>query len=314
MHNNNPLINSGMEFIGDKNCLSTKQKTLIVLGVARGGTSLLSGSLHNLNIFTGDLSVKPVFEDAKLAKAFESKDDKLVDEILEMYNSQHDVWGFKRPSMISYIDEIHHKFRNPIYLIVFKDIFSISVRQKISMNLNVVDQLKNTLNNYNKIIEFINSSNPNAFLFSFDKILKNKEAFIDSLIHASGQKTDSENKQAALNFISPNPEEYLDITRISKSVGQIGEASEFRVVGWGKYKYSDEAATVELYINDKLIESKIANDFRQHTFDSGIHPSGHCGYFFDLTKKPLENGDKVSVKLSKDVNCLKHSNQIFKKQ
>ena len=51
------------------------EKTFLVIGSPRGGTSMLCGCLHHLGIFTGDESKPSVFEDKRLSKAFERKAD-----------------------------------------------------------------------------------------------------------------------------------------------------------------------------------------------------------------------------------------------
>jgi len=117
-----------------------------------------------------------------------------------------------------------------------------------------------------------------------------------------------------LKLSKGNPKVNLNTSRIIKSIGAIGRINETRVIGWGKYTHSDEAANAELYINDKLVQTKLAKDFRQHLLDAKVHPTGHCGYLFDLKDSPLKNGDKVAVKLADDIDFLKNSNQIFKKK
>lgn len=308
------LSNSGVKYIGKEGALKENKKTLIVVGVARGGTSLISGSLDHLGVFTGDLSRKPVFEDVRLANAFENDNTKAAT-IIEEYNEKHDIWSFKRPLSVNYIDQIDRLFRNPIYLFIFKDIFSISNRNTISMKLGVINGLVDAHDNYGKILAFIKNNNVNGFLFSYDKIMQNKKAFIDTLISLIGEdNVTNEQKNSAIMFIEPNSKEYLDSSRITKSIGQIGNISEFKVIGWGKYLFSDRPARIELYINDELKEVKLAKDFRKHTLDSKTHSTGECGFSFDLTNYPLKNGDKVSAKLTDDVMFLKNSDQIFKKK
>jgi len=308
------LNNTGIQFIGNQEKLKNDKKTFIVVGVARGGTSLIAGTLNHLGIFGGDASSAPVFEDMKLAMAFEKNHIVKAGNIIKEYNEKHTTWYFKRPASINYNDKLDKMCRNPIYLFIFKDIFSVSNRNSISMKLNIIRGLKKAHDDYSKIIEFISQNNLTGFLFSYEKIMLNKNSFVDTLIEIIGIKNiREEQKISALNFIEPNPKAYLDASRITKSKGQIGGVEETKVSGWGKYAYSHEPAEVELYINDKLIATTIAKDFRQHLIDDKIHPTGHCGYHFDLRHAPLKDGDKVAVKVKDDIIYLRNSNQIFKK-
>jgi len=307
------LNNTGIQFIGDKNKLLSKEKTLIVVGIARGGTSLIAGTLDHLGVFTGDLSRKPVFEDVRLASAFEENDMKKASNIVNEYNEKYTTWAFKRPGSINYNEKIDSLCRNPIYLFVFKDIFAVSNRNSISMKSDVLSGLQKAHQDYSKVLSFISNNDLTGFLFSYEKIMVNKEAFVDLLVDVIGEENVTPTqKKSALNFIEPNPKAYLNASRITRGIGQIGSVQKSRVIGWGKYIASEKTAIAELYINDKLVDAVEAKDFRQNALDNKIHSTGHCGYVFNL-KTPLNGGDKVSVKLSEDVEFLKNSNQIFKK-
>lgn len=306
------LNNKGVHYIGNSEALEKAEKTLIVVGVARGGTSLIAGTLYHLGIFTGDKSVPPVFEDVRLATVFETGDEDEAHRIIEAYNEDHEVWGFKRPAAIDYIDKLHEICRNPIYLFVFKDIFAIANRNRISMKLDLLEGLKKAHHDYEKTLNFITEKNVNGFLFSYEKIMENKKLFVDTMAGLAGEGCVSdEQKNAALHFIEPNPQPYLNASRITRSIGQIGGVEKNKVFGWGKYLYIDEPATVELYVNDNLVATTIAKDFRQNLLDKKVHPTGHCGYLFDLSKTPLKDGDKVSAKLKDDVLFLKGSDTTY---
>ena len=306
------LNNNGIRYIGDKKAIEQEQKTLIVIGVARGGTSLVAGTLDKLGVFTGKQSKPPVYEDVVLAEMFENANYNDAQKIINEYNVQNDIWLFKRPSIINYIDNVKKLFVNPIYLIIFKDIFSVSNRNSISMTTDTLQGLNKAHNDYSKILSFINKNEINGYLLSYEKIMQNTENFVETMITLLDTNIDATKKEEAIRFIEPNPKAYLDASRITKSIGRIGSIKKNEIIGWGKYLHTNEIAIAELYVNNKLIASTKAKDFRQHTLDKKIHSTGHCGYYFDLTKTPLKDGDIVSVKLSKDVVFLNGSNFIFK--
>lgn len=305
------LYNTGIHFVGNEADVFAPKKTLVVMGVARGGTSLISGALEKLGVFTGEQSTPPVYEDIQLATAFEKNDLQKVNEVIERYNSLHDIWAFKRPSSINYCDKMHKLLRNPVYLFIFKDMMSVSKRNSISMKYDFKEELVKSHKSYEKIINFIAGNELNAYFFSYDKIMQNKELFVDLLIKVVDPNIGAVKKQAALKFITPNPRAYLNVSRVTLGAGRVEEIDKFHVKGWGKYISSVEPAEVELYVNDKLVDKTIAKNFRKDLVDNKMHSTGHCGYVFQL-KDPLKNGDKISVKLSDDVNMLQNSNQIWK--
>lgn len=303
------LKNSGIDFIGDQSSLDEKQKTLVVIGVARSGTSLIAGSLEHLGVFTGARSRKPVFEDVTLANAIEDGKFTLAKNIIKKYNKEHDIWAYKRPASIELLDKLNIIFRNPIYLIVFKDMFSIANRNNISVKLDVIDGLKKAHVDYEKIINFISNTKINAFLFSYEKIMANKIAFMNILISMIGkEKISIEQEKSALIFIKPSPEDYLDATRTTRSKGFVKNIDKSMVSGWAMLLNSYTPVVVELYINGKYKMSNTANKIRLGLVEKGIHKTGTAGFIFDLKDSPLQEDDIIEVKVKDDIKFLKKSN------
>lgn len=299
------LSNKGIEFIGNSLSLEEKYKTIIVIGVARGGTSLIAGTLQHLGVFTGKKSAKPVFEDVLLASAFENNDLEKAKEIINNYNELYDIWAFKRPKSIDYIKNLDTLCRNPIYIFIFKDIFSISNRNNISMKQDIITGLKNAQNEYSKVLNFLSKKNDiNAFLISYEKLLTNQEVYINTLLKIINQDISKEKIALAYDFIEPNPKDYINASRITRSTGKIGAIKNNNVIGWAKYTYSNKIAKVELYINDKKVEDKEAKDFRPNILEEKKHPTGYCGFIFNLDKYKLKEGDIIKAKVSEDVLFL----------
>lgn len=294
-----------MEFFGDERVLEKEEKTLIVIGVARGGTSLIAGVLHHLGIYMGKGSHPPVFEDLHLSNSFEHLLKGSSKKIINEYNNNHKVWGFKRPGSIGYIEKLHKLCRNPIYLVVFKDIFSISNRNNISMKMDIMNGLKKAQNDYNKILNFISKKDINGFLFSYEKVMQNKENFVETIATLKKDECTIIQKQKALEFIKLNPQEYLNSSRITKGEGRVEHISNRHIKGWAKYSYMGKTAEVELYVNGKLKATTIADEFCQHTLDNKLHPTGKCGFSFNLSSYPLKKGDKIALKIKEDIIYFK---------
>ena len=60
------LVNTGLYPIGARP--TAGDKTIVVVGVARGGTSVVAGGLAAMGIFMGEKAYPPVFEDLRLTK------------------------------------------------------------------------------------------------------------------------------------------------------------------------------------------------------------------------------------------------------
>ena len=141
-----------------------------------------------------------------------------------------------------------------------------------------------------------------------------KENFINTLCGVIGNENIQEShRQKALEFIEPNPKKYLDATRITKSEGVIDIVNKEFVSGWVKYIHDlNKSAEIELFVNDEIKIKTIANQFRQDLKEKKLHNTGNCGFKIDVQKLHLSSGDKVSIKVTDDVEYLKNSNWVIK--
>jgi len=303
------LINSGLSVIGDKDLIVQDQKTIVVVGVARGGTSMVAGSLFHLGVFGGEKVAPPVFEDVVLASAFEKRKNRRIYDIVRRYNQNHSTWFFKRPSVIDYLDEINTKLRNPVFIFIFRDIFAVSNRNKISMGLDFFTGLKKAQADYGKIVKFLNhSKNINALLVSYEKALIDKVSFLDALTSTLFSKPIPDfTKQKVLNFIEPSPDHYLDVSRSSKVNGKIESISTTMVSGWAKKHHGNDKANIELYINGQKQYETVADKSLGYLADQN---QGN-GFVFNLDK-PLKDNDEVSVRAAGEVNEVKGSPFVYK--
>jgi hypothetical protein len=332
--------NTGLVTIGDKP-LSWKgrPRSVIILGVARSGTSLVSGSLHNLGVFTGDRSIAPTFEDLRLSEAIESNSWIDVDRILNDYYSRHIIWGYKRPVLIQSskrpnrkltnlltafyvysklsglknIITLHKRLVNPLYVITFKDMLSIANRSSISSNADMIDSLKRTLVGYRKLFDFIIDFSPNALLVSYEKAVANKKWFIEALvdfcqIEPSGAQIDS-----AMNFVTSDPKNYLDVSRTNKAIGHLDKVSREEVLGWARYLNNERTAEVTLLVDGREVQKVKANLFRKDLLENKVHSKGTCAFAFKgLDSSLLNDESEVRVKVVDDRTDLKNSPFVFR--
>lgn len=288
------LFNSGIKAIGDEAALAAPEKTLIVVGPGRGGTSLVSGALHHLGVFTGETSRAPTFEDARLDAAFRSGEAERVQGLVDDYNARHRVWAFKRPASLAYLDQLHQVVRNPVYLFIFKDIFSIANRNDISMQWNLKKGLRTALRSYRQMVDFIDGRAPNGLMLSYDRVVQNKETFIDTLTElVAPHPVSSEQREAALGFINPNPPEYLNASRVTRAVGSVSQLTETSVAGTAKYKARPRRpVTVEVLVNDDVVGSIDA--------DSPAEEDAGFAFRYDFPTR-IGAEDVVALRLSEDV-------------
>lgn len=304
------LINIGFEVVREPQ-KSAAERTIIVLGVARGGTSMIAAVLANLGIPMGVGRESVVFEDVELANAIDSKDFALLESVIESRNAKHAVWGFKRPSASLKMNRLAKSFRNPYFVVVFRDIFAIALRNKIAVKTDPYRDMHNSLRQYAEILDFIQSTRLPTMLVSYEKALLKREAFVRALAAFVGIH-DEVAINASFKAVEPEPEKYLKNARSAKVIGVLDPLRKQRVGGWAKPNSGEHAITVELFINGSKAMEIVADRMRVDVKEKGIHPTGRCGFLFELEGMPhLEDGDVVSVRAKGDVRDLNSSPRTF---
>jgi hypothetical protein len=300
------LENKGFAFLNTKN-INTEKRQIVVIGSARGGTSLVAGALHHLGIFTGDKSNLPVFEDVLLSEAFESNDLEQAKAIVDRYTKEHYIWAWKRPAALNYLDKVEAVIPNPFYIFIFKDIFAIANRNNISMKADIGKGLQSALADYGKIVDFVSNTDKPVMLVSAEKALQNKESFVSALIKMNKEVEDySDNKNKAIEFITPNPESYLEITRITKALGTIDCLTKDKISGWAKNQHSNTPSEVEVYVDGNLFGTTTANINRPDLINANISKDGNNGFIFYFKNNSIKNGSYVTVKIKDEIRNLKN--------
>ena len=296
------LINKGISIIGE----STKTKRpIVVIGTARGGTSMIAGTLAKLGVFMGDRAVSPVYEDVRLSEAFEKKDFNLVKSIMDEYSSKYEKWGWKRPSSIDYLDVVEKTMDSPSYVFIFKDILSIAQRNSISMLSEILPSMQNALRQYENVLKFLKKGKYHAMLVSYDKAVSYPEDLVTSLISFYKLSPNQNQIAEGISFIKPNSDAYLDATRITKAHGCLDGIQCQRIFGWARYIHAKKTATVEIFLNNKVIGTVMANQSREDLDKKFGTP---CAYFFDLPKNiEINSGDMIRARVTDEVRDLENS-------
>jgi hypothetical protein len=254
--------------------------------------------MNELGIHLGDNADPPVYEDLRLSRAFETGDAGQCRGVIDDYNRRFDIWGWKRPGSIDYLADVDRQLRDPRYLVVFKDVFSIANRNRISMADDVVGSMERAVQGYRKITDFLQRHKPCAMLISYDKALRNREHFVESVARFAGCDASPEAKAQAMDFISPDPTAYAEATRGDRIVGHLDVATPVEVSGWAAIAVTPKGCpplSVELWVNGQRSATVKANLLRKDVLAAGVHPDGHAGYRFDLSQQPLRSGDSVRV-------------------
>jgi hypothetical protein len=99
-----------------------KQKTVIVFGLGRGGTSAVAGVLRELGVVLPN--AHPLKHEWSPVCCHGNGEVDLVSTLsnLHRFDNMHDVWGWKSPKDVFVLNQIESYIRNPVIVVVFRNL------------------------------------------------------------------------------------------------------------------------------------------------------------------------------------------------
>jgi hypothetical protein len=191
-----------------------RQKTVVVLGAFRGGTSLVARILKNLGVFMGDEFAPSdreyeTIEDAEFQQLLHRRDllaraeidagDFTAGEIASLRalinrrDADHDLWGWKYPgSVVWYLHAgIERYLRNPHFVTVFRDPLAVFQHELDKDRMEPADARKRGGRSfewvglqYRRLIEHVAQSDAPHLLVSYERATTGGESAKAALVDA----------------------------------------------------------------------------------------------------------------------------------
>lgn len=193
-------------------------RTYCVLGVPRGGTTMVAGMLQRLGIFMGD-RLTPDREDAEFIThggnfgIFTVRNDprqasylKSIGALIATRNQRHSVWGWKDPIAVFYLPAIVPLLRNPHYVFITRDLGAVAQREVAEAATPggepLLAQMRRISVSNSMIVEFIGAARAPALMISYERALRRPEAVAEALLGFTG-RADAKFIEWSRNFIQP---------------------------------------------------------------------------------------------------------------
>ncbi|MGG6294560.1 sulfotransferase [Leptolyngbya sp. AN02str] len=298
------LINLGIYTLNQTDEHRLNPKTIVVLGVARSGTSMVARVLEAMGVFMGDKRDPAVLEDVEVHQALENGDLETFKQIVESRNEKcPQIWGWKRPTAMNYIDSFQNELRNPHFVIVFRDHLAIAVRNSISVNTDVLRNLTRTNREYETLINFCAETQYPVLLVSYEKAILKQDSFLKHLAHFCNVPMDDEKLLEVKKAIELDRPEYLKRARKMPVVGILEPITDGIVRGWAYSNSSQDEIQLDILINQKKVASTVANLPREDVKAN----DGKVGFFIDI-KPFLSPGENEVTVIAPDfdeelLNC-----------
>lgn len=166
--------------------LTEGQRTYIVFGEMRGGTSMVAGVMRGMGIYMGPDIAAENHESA----AFKKRPIPELRKAVTAANEFHDVWGWKNPHAADYIDRLWGDIRNPHLICVFRD----SVSNARGLNrwhpIGGVQGVHQSLLRQQKNLGVMLMRNCPSLLISYEKATRHPEQFVAELSAWTGVPAD----------------------------------------------------------------------------------------------------------------------------
>jgi hypothetical protein len=176
----------------------TVHKTIIVVGVQRGGTSMVAGVIRELGVNLGK-NLGNNHEDPQ----FITKDLDRILELVRLRNEEHDVWGWKMPHTSEYLTKILSKIRNPFVIVVFRNLLGMVESQLKRSQAEMEDAYKFSYNRLVQVGSIVPELKCPLMLVNYEKAAEKPDSFVDEMIEFLHLAVDARMRERAIQMINP---------------------------------------------------------------------------------------------------------------
>ncbi len=174
------------------------QRTLVVMGSYRGGTSMVAGILRLLGAFMGYNLGRTNNEDLDFQ---EERDFSPLEAHIRRRNAELEVWGWKFPGSLGYIEAVMPLLRNPQFLVICRDPVAIAQREHMLKNYTFGEALRLATLHQFKLLTFSYRTPHPVFLISYERSLRGKGGFVKDLAAFAQLPVTDERAETISSFI-----------------------------------------------------------------------------------------------------------------
>jgi hypothetical protein len=182
------------------------ERTIVIFGAARSGTSMVASIAHDLGIATNHTT--PTFEDRVLGRAADAGDWPRVKRAIERRNSAHQAWAWKRPRLTEYFDTVRPWLRNPRLIATFKNPMGISRRKEATRQDGYLEALIVATSTARRTAVMCSKSDLPLLIINHDAALLDPALCVSAVASFVGV-TDPEVIAHALGRMTTNRDQYL---------------------------------------------------------------------------------------------------------
>lgn len=181
-------------------------KTVVVLGVERGGTSMVAGIVRALGVNMGRRAglnhEDPRFisdEEVKLKRAIAER------------NAEDEVWGFKMPKAVNKLDFFEQTLRSPYYIVAHRNLAAVADSWQQRGAGQYLDVLQRALDYHQLILQHLRKSQRPALLVNYERAAQEKLQTVSEIAAFLGLRADDATLQRAVDMITGDGKGYVNL-------------------------------------------------------------------------------------------------------
>lgn len=179
---------------------TARRKTILVLGVGRGGTSAVAGCLRELGVvFPNAHSLK--HEWSPLIKTDGSVDREQTRTIFERINLQHNVWGWKSPADAFHVEDFISLVREPRIVVVYRNPLDILNSTAKHDGTPFEAQIQNVAEVQLQLANIVTYANAPIAALSYEQLTESPQRLVEELRHWLGLTPTKAQIDAAVDFV-----------------------------------------------------------------------------------------------------------------
>jgi hypothetical protein len=277
---------------------SATEKTLLITGLARSGTSMLAALLQAAGVWLGDHVYQPINEDAEITQMLRARDFTRLDALIRQQNAKMPIWGFKMPDLHQFLqhDEMV-RFRNPHLMVIFRDPVAVAARNVLSEQVDGTQAIIDATSAMHALTRFVRASHLPFLFLSYEKALVFPREFIDNVIGFCGIVLDEPKRAELLEHVQPNRSQYV-LTANRTFEGHLEGVLDGRLYGWARHVGELMPVLLDLMIDDRLAATFPAGDFRDDLLAANLGNGNHA-FFLDLNDFDLTDRSVIRVRVNR---------------
>jgi hypothetical protein len=180
-----------------------EEKTVLVLGAYRGGTSMVSCALHHLGVpMLEGTPPSGTWEDPVIRELIARRDFPALADVIARRNGQP-VWGWKDPATIHVIGHVLPLVRRPHLVVITRDVAAVQQREAALGTRPGRSLFAHVIGQYQRLLALLTRCPCPLLLVSYERATRAPADFLRQLIRFLGIAPSADQVLDALRTVQP---------------------------------------------------------------------------------------------------------------